>query len=167
MDRTLRTDRLVLRPFRERDLQGYLDYYCSDDRTAGVGGAKPKYVVIERFYAMEGQWAIRGFGRYAIALDDASPAIGHTGVMCADTPPEMTWTLWDDSQTGKGYATEAAKAAMDAYLTHVAPRVIAVIDRDNAASLRVAGRLGMTEDTDAVAPHWMPNGRCFVAEATA
>ena len=46
---------------------------------------------------------------------------------------------------GRGYATEAAAACLEAGLAHIAaPRIVAVVDEDNEASLRVAERIGMT-----------------------
>lgn len=148
LPRTLRTQRLTLRPFGLQDLEAYVAYYTGP-RTAGVGGAKPRHVVAERFHAMAGQWTLRGFGRYAMDLD--GQAIGHVGVIQIDDsdPPEMTWTLWDAAHEGQGYATEAARAVMDAW---TGPRLLARIERDNAPSLRIAARLGFVEDPTAV-PH--------------
>ncbi|MEL6608574.1 MAG: GNAT family N-acetyltransferase [Pseudomonadota bacterium] len=162
------TERLTLRPFEMRDLDGYVAYYTSPDRTAGVGGPKPKYVVTERFLAMAGQWALRGYGRYAIALHDGGAAFGHVGIMHIedDAEPEMTWTLWDAARTGKGYATEAAKPVMNAWLeTH--DHVIAHIEQDNIASQRVATRLGMEDDPTLPAPAWMANALTYIARAAA
>lgn len=157
---TLTTARLTLRPFCLNDLAAYAAYYTGD-RTGGVGGPLPAHTVTERFFAMVGQWSIRGYGRYAITLNPAAPAIGHAGVMHLDSEPELTWTLWDEGQTGKGYATEAARAAAAAYLVEGRNHVIAHIAASNHASLRVAQRLGMVEDTDTPAPAWMKDARRF------
>ncbi|MEL6549623.1 MAG: GNAT family N-acetyltransferase [Pseudomonadota bacterium] len=165
---TITTERLTLRPFEMRDLDGYVGYYTSPDRSAGVGGPKPKYVVTERFLAMAGQWALRGYGRYAVADQDGGPAFGHVGIMHIEeeAEPEITWTLWDEAQTGKGYATEAAKPALDAWLaTH--DHVIAHIEQDNIASQRVAERLGMEHDPSLPAPAWTDNGLTYIARAAA
>lgn len=159
LPQTLRTQRLTLRAFRHADMAGYVAYYTGP-RTAGVGGAKPRAVVVERFMAMAGQWALRGFGRYAIDLD--GQAIGHAGVLQADDADalEMTWTLWDARHEGHGYATEAARAILNAW---TGPRLLARIDRDNAASLRMAERLGFREDTGFAAPATMPSARSFLS----
>jgi RimJ/RimL family protein N-acetyltransferase len=45
---------------------------------------------------------------------------------------------------GQGYATEVARACLVAGLEQLAaPRIIAVVDAENEASLRVPGRIGM------------------------
>ncbi|WP_308917691.1 GNAT family N-acetyltransferase [Jannaschia sp. LMIT008] len=154
---TLTTDRLTLRPFQARDMAPYVAYYTGP-RTTGVGGPRPPRVAAERFLAMAGQWAVRGFGRYAIAQD--GPAFGHVGMMqvAEADPVEMTWTLWDAACEGHGYATEAARAVLAAW--RGGPLVVRV-DRDNAASLRVAARLGLAEDGDAAPPASMPGARTF------
>ncbi|MEM7295745.1 MAG: GNAT family N-acetyltransferase [Pseudomonadota bacterium] len=157
------TERLQLRLLAAADLDSYLAYYTGP-RTDGVGGPKPKHVVIERFFAMAGQWVIRGFGRYAIALKGR--AIGHAGVLHIDEvyAPEITWTIWDAAETGKGYATEAARAALGGYLA-VRPRVLAHIESFNAASIRVAEKIGMRHDMDGPKHPWMKDSLCYVGEA--
>ncbi len=158
---TLHTSRLVLRAFCLDDQEAYVAYYTGP-RTAGVGGAKPRYQVVERFHAMAGQWALRGFGRYAVTLDGR--AIGHVGVLQMDDsdPLELTWSLWDSAHEGQGYATEAARAVLAAWQ---GPPLIAQIDASNAASLRVAARLGFVAAPDLPAHPLMPDGVSFRAPA--
>jgi len=166
LPRILTTERLTLRPFAIADLEAYVAYYTGP-RTAGVGGAKPRPRVVERFYAMAGQWALRGYGRYAIELRGAG--IGHVGVLHMEdtgaftgevSGPEMTWSLWDAQYEGKGYATEAARAVLAAW---TGPRLRADVDAGNAPSLAVAARLGFVEDKAAPTPTFMPNARVFYA----
>lgn len=60
------------------------------------------------------------------------------------------------SSQGEGLATEAALAWLDwARTTHVAPYLIAVIHPDNAASIRLATRLGFVLDRHDETP-WSP-----------
>jgi RimJ/RimL family protein N-acetyltransferase len=63
--------------------------------------------------------------------------------------PEMGW-LFAREAFGQGYATEAAQAALvwaDAVLQ--APVITAIIDADNAASIRVAEKCGFNENEPA------------------
>lgn len=124
------------------DLEPYVTYYTGP-RTGGVGGPKPRAYVVDRFLAMAGQWALRGFGRYTI--DHMGKGIGHVGVMQADDrdPMELTWTLWNGQYEGQGIATEAAKAVLSVWK---GPKLIANVHRDNRASIRVAEKLDFAHD---------------------
>ena len=154
---TISTERLTLRPFEVRDLEGYVAYYTSD-RTGGVGGPKPRYLAVKQFMAIVGQWVLRGYGRYAIDLDGT--AIGHVGVMHYDTtdPIELTWTLWDGAYEGNGYASEAARAVLD---TWSGPDLSVHVMPDNTRSLGVAKRLGFVHDETVKGPHYAPEMMTF------
>jgi len=149
---TITTERMVLRKPALADLEAYVAYYTGP-RTGGVGGPKPRQTVVDRFLAMAGQWALRGYGRYAMTKGGAG--FGHVGVMHKDTtdPIELTWTLWDGALEGQGLATEAARAVMEAWQ---GPSLIAQVDRDNTASLRVAEKLGFTRDDSIKVPAHFP-----------
>jgi RimJ/RimL family protein N-acetyltransferase len=58
---------------------------------------------------------------------------------------EVGWHLHPDHQ-GRGYATEAAGAVLDAAPAAGIEEVLALIDLDNVPSQRVALRLGMTDE---------------------
>ena len=140
----IETERLLLRGFEPADFPGYRAYYTGD-RTGGVGGPLPEYKVFERFCAMIGHWAVRGFGRYAIADRAGGPAFGHVGPMqlLDEAEAEMTWTIWDAARTGQGFATEAARAVLDRLFAAGWVRLPAYIDRGECrvpADGRPAGR---------------------------
>ncbi len=158
---TISTERLTLRPFEMRDLEGYVAYYTGD-RTGGVGGPKPRHLAVKQFMAILGQWALRGYGRYAIDLNGT--AIGHTGVMHYDEtdPIELTWTLWDAVHEGFGYASEAAQAVLAAWKG--APLTVHVMPT-NTRSVNVAERLGYTHDPSVAGPHYAPDMMTFRLEA--
>lgn len=154
---TLTTERLTLRGFETRDLAPYTAYYTGE-RTGCVGGPLPAHIVFERFCAMIGHWSVRGFGRFAICRDPADAAIGHVGPMqLGDVVPEMTWTLWSDAETGRGYATEAARAVLDHLFAVGWSGIVAHVAEGNRRSHAVARRLGGVPTGAAPAP-WMPTG---------
>lgn len=169
MKQHLTTERLTLRPFEADDLPGYSAYYTNPDRTGGVGGALPEHKVFERFCGMIGHWAVRGFGRLAICLDPDVPAIGHVGPMqLTDDAPEMTWTLWSADSEGHGYASEAARAVLDALFASGWTEILAHVDAGNDRSHAVARRLGAVP-TGVAPASWMPNATQyrFAAEVLA
>lgn len=94
---------------------------------------------------VEEEWGERGHGRVAILDRTTGSFLGRSGLkhwpQFGET--EVGWVLRPEMR-GRGYATEAARAALawgfDAFDL---PYVTAMIQPDNAASARVAGRLGM------------------------
>ena len=145
----LMTDRLILRAPRMSDYAAYADFYASD-RAALIGGPLNPGDTWRRFATDMGHWHLMGFGWFTI--DDGT---GPQGVVGLHHPPfkddiELGWFLYG-SATGKGYATEAAKAARDWARRTLRPtRLVSYIDVDNKPSQRLAARLGATlEDTRA------------------
>ena len=156
----IRTERLVLRGLEARDLAPYAAYRASP-RNARAGGPMGADEAAERFAAMAGHWLVHGFGRWAFCEAEDGPGIGHVGPSALDPPTtQMTWTLWSAEHEGRGYATEAARAAL-AHLAGRWPELPAHVRPDNAPSRRVAERLGGAIDADAPSPPWMPEGLTY------
>ena len=90
-----------------------------------------------------------GIGKWAVALRADGTVIGHCGVAMEPvhglTPePELGYRLRPEFQ-GKGYATEAAKAALEHCLMLVGlPRILGIVEPANTASARVLLKLGLT-----------------------
>jgi RimJ/RimL family protein N-acetyltransferase len=108
-------------------------------------------------------WREHGFGWRAaverghgatiglIALNLAGPGI--PGLAADDY--EIGWWI-DPEHWGRGYATEGGRAIRDEAWTLGAPSVVARINRDNAASARVAAALGLEPEADTVDRHGRP-----------
>lgn len=156
----IRTERLVLRGPEARDMAPYAAYRASP-RNARAGGPMGADEAAEKFAAMAGHWLVHGFGRWVICEAEDGPGIGHVGPSALDpATTEMTWTLWSPEHEGRGYATEAARAA----LARCAGRwreLPAFVRPDNASSRRVAERLGGAIDPGAPSPSWMPGGLTY------
>lgn len=150
------TERLVLRAPEARDVAPYVAYRTGA-RAAFIGGGPCERGAAEaKFAGMIGQWVVRGYGRYVIALGHDEPGVGHVGLL-ADPgtcgTPEMTWTLWDDGHSGRGHATEAARAILtDPDVAARWPSLPAYVAPGNARSRRLAERLGGVIDRDAQPP---------------
>ena len=93
---------------------------------------------------MVGHWTMRGYGLWAAEERASGTLAGRIGFWNPEGWPgfELGWTLrrafW-----GKGYATEGARAALRFAFTQLKqPHVISLIHPENAASIRVAERLG-------------------------
>jgi len=94
--------------------------------------------------ALLGHWVLRGYGQWVAEEKATGTAIGRIGIYDPDGWPglEVGWSLARE-HWGKGYATEGGAAALRyAFDVVDAARVVSLIQPDNAASIRVAEKLG-------------------------
>ena len=117
------TERLILRPFREDDVDPYTailqappvraSLHLPDD----VGRYEAWLAIAQQL----GQWELRGTGQWALDAKETGVLVGRAGMHWparADWPGiEIGWTLHPD-EWGKGYATEAGVAAIDYAFAH-------------------------------------------------
>lgn len=136
----IRTERLTLRAPTLADWPAYAAFYASG-RSAIIGGPHDEGAAWRRFAADAGHWQLHGYGWWTV--DDGAGPVGTCGVHFPPThhAPELGWTLYE-SATGRGYATEAAVAARDWWQARHPGPLTSNIHAENAASQRVAARLG-------------------------
>lgn len=143
---TLKTARLRLRLFREDDFEDYARL-CADPevmRNLGHGHTLGREDAWRQMAFFLGHWQLRGFGMWAVEERGRLGIIGRVGFHQPEGWPgfELGWALARDSW-GKGYATEAARAALQFAFTELGrDRVISLIHADNTRSIRVAERVG-------------------------
>lgn len=117
----------------------------ADELTARfIGGVQPRSTAWRSFMTLAGAWYLQGFSMFSVIEKSTGKWVGRVGPwMPADWPgAEVGWGIVRECW-GKGYATEAAAAAMDfAFARLEWNEVIHVIDRDNVASQAVARKLG-------------------------
>jgi RimJ/RimL family protein N-acetyltransferase len=145
------TARLHLRQPLASDWPAYLDYRQSPRST---NHAMPMGEAWTHFAAFFGHWALRGFGRFIATLEGRP--IGHFGPFftAAHPEPELTWTLWDGTLEGQGFAHEAALAVRDhAFGTLGWTSAVSYIDPANTRSQALAARLGARRDPAAPNPY--------------
>jgi ribosomal-protein-alanine N-acetyltransferase len=148
----LRTERLLLRQWQERDLEPFAEL----NTDAEVMRYFPAMLTREQSDALA--TAIRraiekqGWGLWAVEVIDGPSFIGFVGLNDPSfdahfTPAvEVGWRLARE-HWGQGYAAEAARAALDFGFDELAlDQIVAMIGLDNSRSQRVAERLGMTRD---------------------
>jgi len=140
----LETARLILRPPRLADLDAWADFMADPVATQYLGGVQPRATVWRSLAAMVGSWAMHGFAMFSVLEKSSGAWVGRIGPWCPEGWPgtEVGWGVhprfW-----GRGYATEAAIAAIDwAFATLGWTEVIHAIAPDNASSQAVARRLG-------------------------
>jgi RimJ/RimL family protein N-acetyltransferase len=151
---TLETDRLILRPPEERDLDGFAELMADEEAARFVGGRQERAGAWRGMAAMAGSWALRGYGMFSVIEKASGRWIGRLGPWQPEGWPgaEIGWGLIP-SAWGRGYATEGAAAAIDWALDSLGwDDVIHCIAAANTPSARVAERLGSTLRGEA----WLP-----------
>ena len=142
----LETERLLLRPPAAGDFPAWADVMADAEVARFIGGLQGRHMAWRSFLTMVGAWQVQGFGMFSLIEKASGRWVGRAGPWFPEEWPgtEVGWTL-ARAAWGKGYATEAATAAMDwAFDTLGWPEVIHSIDPANVASQHVAMRLGST-----------------------
>jgi RimJ/RimL family protein N-acetyltransferase len=141
---TLRTDRLTLRGFEAADVDQFTEMWADPMVTEYLGGPIGAVEAWRRLAVHIGHWVLEGYGRWAITEQRDGRLVGWSGVLRVEAypQPEVGWVLRRDCW-GRGYATEAAAAALRwAVQDRGLANLISVIHPDNQASIAVAQRLG-------------------------
>jgi RimJ/RimL family protein N-acetyltransferase len=144
---TLEAGRLRLRMFREGDLDGLAAMYGDAEtmRHIGDGRVLTREETWRAIAGMLGHWALRGYGMWALELGATGELVGRAGFIDPPGWPgfELGW-LVARPHWGKGYATEAARVALDHAVRNLGrDRVISLVRPANRASARVAAKIGM------------------------
>ena len=143
---TLHTERLVLRPFAEADLDAYAAM-CADAevmRHIGAGGPVARDIAWRQMALFAGHWALRGYGMWAVQDKLSGTLVGRAGFLNPEGWPanELGWLLARPTW-GRGYAFEAAAAARrhGREAMGLAGRLISLIRAENRRSIALAQRL--------------------------
>lgn len=145
----LETERLLLRGWEERDLDAYAAMTADPEVMRYMGRGPFNRDEAWREIALYlGHFELRGYTHWALELRDTGELVGRCGPWRPEGWPglEVGWLLGRE-HWGKGYASEAAAAALDyAWRELRADRVISLVHPDNERSARVARRLGGEPD---------------------
>lgn len=150
----IRTDRLLLRRWREADREPFAEMNADPDVMRYMIASLSRdesHAFIDR---IEEGFDIWGFGLWAVEVPGERDFVGFTGLWPPSfeahfTPAiEIGWRLCRDSW-GKGYATEAARAALGFGFDHAGlEEIVSFTIPANIASIAVMERLGMTHNPD-------------------
>lgn len=151
---TLETARLVLRPIEAADLPAYAAMLAHEPTVRFLGGATlSREEAWRKLLMCPGQWAWLGYGYWAVERKADGRMIGQLGFADfkrdiepgIEGVPEMGWAFHLDV-AGQGYASEAAAAALEWIDEALAPpEIVAIVDEQNLASIRVAEKAGFTQ----------------------
>lgn len=140
----LHTPRLLLRPLLLEDFDPYAVLMADAEALQFLGGAQPRPVAWRGFMCMAGSWHLNGFAMFSVIEKSTGRWVGRVGPWQPDGWPgtEVGWGLVRECW-GRGYATEAAVAAIDWAFRELGwAQVIHCIAPDNVMSQAVARKLG-------------------------
>ncbi|NUR87044.1 MAG: GNAT family N-acetyltransferase [Nonomuraea sp.] len=140
------TERLILRPLTGDDFEDYAAMLADPEVSGGLAetvGTSPAEAW-RSLATFIGHREIRGFSHWALVEKDTGSFVGRAGPWQPHGFPGLGvgWSLarpyW-----GKGYATEAGRAALRYCFEELgATEVVSIIKPDNARSISVAERIG-------------------------
>ena len=150
----IRTERLILRPWREADLEPVAAITADPEVM--------RFFHLTRSRPQSDSWVARtqahidrtGFGVWAVEATGVAPLIGFVGlstvpesVPCAPAV-EAVWTL-GSAWWRRGYCAEAARAALQDGFTRLGlSEIVAFTAASNIPSQAVMRAIGMTRDLD-------------------
>jgi RimJ/RimL family protein N-acetyltransferase len=146
----IETPRLILRPWRDADIPIFVDIGRDPDVMRYFPNLLTPEGTAEGVGRIRGHFEREGWGLFAVEIKGGPEFVGFCGIQrvpfeAAFTPAvEIGWriarTAW-----GHGYATEGARACLDfARDTLHLDEVVAMVVPDNARSIAVMERLGMS-----------------------
>jgi [ribosomal protein S5]-alanine N-acetyltransferase len=148
---TLTTEHLVLQPVTAADQDALLAHWTTPQvqrfmfNGAVLTEAEIAAAIAAAIAESTASFQAGGYGLWLLRPAGGAPLAGTAGLRpLEDLGLEIIWSLAPEAQ-GRGYATEAARAVLGYALGPLGlPEVLAEIDEGNAASARVAERLGLT-----------------------
>jgi RimJ/RimL family protein N-acetyltransferase len=152
-DFEIETERLALRKHLISDFDDSFAMWSDPVVTRFIGG-KPstEQQAWSRLLNYAGHWSLLGFGYWAVVEKATQQFIGEVGFAnfrrglepAMSDFPELGWAFATQYH-GKGYATEAVRAALAWADTRFDSRTVCLIDAENLTSIRVAQKCGYTE----------------------
>jgi RimJ/RimL family protein N-acetyltransferase len=146
---SLETDRLILRAFRESDLDALAAMQADAEVMRGLGATGATRTRGETWTGMAvamGQWSLKGYGMWVWQERASGRVIGRGGILdlFGWPEPEIAYALVRDAW-GQGFAREACRAALDWGFSSLGrDRFASFIKPGNTASQRTAAALGAT-----------------------
>ncbi|HJT67472.1 MAG TPA: GNAT family N-acetyltransferase [Pyrinomonadaceae bacterium] len=143
----LETERLILRHFNTDDAPFILALLNEPSFLRYIGDKKVRTLEDAGQYILNGPVAtyeLHGFGLYKVELKDAHTPIGMCGLLKREElpQPDIGFAFLPDFWN-KGFASEAAAAVLkDARERLKLDRILAIVNPDNEASIKLLEKLG-------------------------
>lgn len=147
----LETERLVLRDWRDEDLEALAAMGQDPQVMATLGPLMDREASADLLARLRGMADEHGHTFWALERKEDGRVLGFTGIIRGRDGPvegrlEIGWRLVSDCW-GRGYASEAARAALDwANANRPGEDVFAITSVTNSRSRTVMARLGMVHE---------------------
>jgi RimJ/RimL family protein N-acetyltransferase len=147
----LHTDRLILRRWRDSDLEPWAAMNADPEVREHLGDLLTREQSDASVARFQADFDQRAYGWWAVEVRATGEFIGFAGLDPVDdgmpfSGVEIGWRL-ARSAWGQGYATEAAQAVLAyGFDTLELPEILAVTTSTNLRSQAVMRRIGMTRD---------------------
>jgi RimJ/RimL family protein N-acetyltransferase len=148
----IRTERLVLRPWRDSDLAPFAELNADPQVRAYLPKVLSRTESDAFAARIRAHFAAHAFGLFAVEAPGEAPFVGYVGLSLATFPAPFTpcvevgWRL-AHAFWGRGYATEAARACLaHGFREHGLREILSFTTAANQRSRRVMERLGMRRD---------------------
>jgi RimJ/RimL family protein N-acetyltransferase len=160
----LRTERLLLRQWRDDDLDALAPMYADREvmRYIRDGAVQSREETAAHLVRMRQHWDAYGFGLFAAELLETGELTGWVGLAVPHFLPEVMPTVeigWRLGRSfwGAGLATEGARAALRFGLADQGlAQLVSIRQVENVRSARVMEKIGLTFDRRTTVPG---NGR--------
>lgn len=138
----LTTERLTMRGLSNNDAPAFASFFASE-HSGFYGGPVHAEESWRKLSMYAGHLILRGYAPWALTLSETGETIGMAGPWYPEgwPEPEITYFLLQE-HGGKGYATEAVRAALNWCFANGWTRVISAVAEANTASVRIVKRLG-------------------------
>jgi RimJ/RimL family protein N-acetyltransferase len=153
------TDRLDLRRFRPSDVDELTPVFAQDEVWRYPYGRGMSRDETEAFVGSQlAHWDEHRFGLWVAGERATGRTVGYAGLAIPTFLPEILPAVevgwrFEPAVWGRGYATQAATAALDeAFTTLGLDEVCSLPQVDNPASCRVADRLGLRRGREVALP---------------
>ena len=146
----IRTERLLLRRWRDADREPFATMNADPAVVEHLLGPMTRERSDDFVDRIERHWDEHGWGLWALEIPEAAPFIGYVGLWPADyVEPGMVEVGWRLARPywGCGYASEAARAALEYGFTDVGlAEIVSFTVPRNERSWRVMERIGLIRD---------------------
>lgn len=157
--KVLETPRLIVRHLTMEDLDIFAEICHDAEVVRFVGDGQPLTRQQVALWIMRSQnnYQNRGFGCFAVVHKESQQMIGYAGFALPDNAPLELVYGFDKSYWGQGLASEVAQALIEYGLNSInLAEILATVDPDNIASVRILEKLGFKFLRQSVDEHGLP-----------